>query len=203
VLLDFVFLFPLVPEWVFFFSLIALIPLPVMLLAKPVPALIPLIDRPPFTPDRDNDKAIIVNGWNEEELARALDDFNFNSLLKVDIDERFETFYRLAFPEDVSATDFAALVNYLNYPIDLASPEREITVAGKTTLNSSFAGLPAILWGIMAIVYVPENDEDYDVVYLQTATGDTFANQLNQESGWRRVSDPRLPDQVKALTRAE
>ena len=200
VLLDFVFLFPLVPEWVFFFSLIALIPLPIMLLAKPVPAVIPLVDLPPFTPDPNNDKAIIVSGWNEEELGSAVDDFNSRSSLKIDIDARSKTLYRLTFPEDISVFDFVALVNYLNYPIDLGSPERKITIAGTTTLNSAFAGIPAALWGKSAIVYVPADDEDYDVVYLQTPAGDAFSNLLNQESGWHRVSDPRLLSEVKALT---
>lgn len=201
--LDFVLLSPFVSEWVVFSSLIALIPLPTMLFAKPVKTETPKADLPPFIADPNNDKAITVSGWNEEELSKALDDFNgldtSDPPPKIDIQKRFEKLFRLTFPEDTSVFDFVALVNYLNYPIDLGSPEREITVAGKTTLNSAFAGIPESFWGKRAILYVPQNDEDYDVVYLQTEAS-AFANSFNQEGGWRRVDDPRLSSQVKALT---
>lgn len=203
--LDFILLSPFVPEWVVFSSLIALVPLPTMLFAKPVRAEVPQTDLPPFIADPNNDKAITVSGWNEEELDKALADFTGQDTgwpPKVDIQKRFENLYRLTFPEDISVFNFIALVNYLNYPIDLGSPEREITVAGKTTLNSAFAGIPESLWGKHAILYVPENDEDHDVVYVQTEAG-AFANSFNQEGGWRRVDDPRLSGEVKALTETQ
>lgn len=200
--LDFILLSPFVPEWVVFSSLIALVPLPTMLFAKPVRAEVPQADLPPFISDPSNDKAMTVSGWNEEELGKALDDFTGQDTLgsppKIDIQKRFENLYRLTFPADISVFDFMALVNYLNYPIDLGSPEREITVAGTTTLSSAFAGIPESLWGKKAILYVPENDEDHDVVYMQTEAG-AFANSFNQDVGWRRVDDPRLSGEVKAL----
>ena len=201
---DLLFLSPLLPGWVIIFSFIALVPLPIMLFAKPVQTVIPLSDLPPFIPDPNNDKAILVSGWNEDELGRALDDFTAQgtarSLLKIDMQERFETLYRLTFPEDISVFDFISLVNYLNYPLDLASPERKITVVGRTTLSSAFASVPISLRGRPASFYVPEHDEDYDVVYLRTEAGEAFANSLNQAGGWHRVDDARLSDEVRALT---
>ena len=59
---DLVWLSPLVPEWIVFCSLIALIPLPTMVFARPVKAQAPKADQPPFTPDPNNDKEIIVKG---------------------------------------------------------------------------------------------------------------------------------------------
>jgi hypothetical protein len=204
--LDAILLSSFVSEWVVLVSLIALIPLPTMLFAKPVRAEASQAALAPFIADPNNDKAITVSGWNEEELGKALDDFTgqdrSGSRLKIDLQKRFENLYRLTFPEDISVFDFIALVNYLNYPIDLGSPEREITVAGETSLNAAFAGIPESLWGKHAILYVPENDEDYDVVYLQTEAG-AFANSFNQEGGWRRVDDPRLSGEVQALTSSE
>ncbi|HMG75755.1 MAG TPA: hypothetical protein VK582_19800 [Pyrinomonadaceae bacterium] len=177
--------------------------MPTMLFARPVRAEVAQADLPPFIPDPNNDKVITVSGWNEEELGKALDDFTgqdtSGSPRKIDIQKRFENLYRLTFPEDISVFDFMALVNYLNYPIDLGSPEREITVAGTTTLSSAFAGIPESLWGKSAILYVPETDEDHDVVYMQTEAG-AFANSFNREGGWRLVDDPRLSGEVKALT---
>jgi hypothetical protein len=202
--LGFVVLSPLVPEWIAISLLIALIPLPTMLFAKPVEAPVPKADLESFAPDPHNDKAIIVSGWNEEELNKALDDFMpqdpASSPPRIAIHQRFENLYRLTFPEDSPPSGFAALVNYLNYPIDLSLAGRTVTVAGKATLNSAFAGIPESLMGKSAIFYVPENDEDYDVVYLRTEAGDVFANSLNQEGGWRRVDDPRISVEVRALT---
>ena len=194
---DFVLLSPYVPEWVVFSSLIALIPLPIMLFAKPVRAEVPIVDLPPFIADPNNDKAITVSGWTEEELRKALHDFTgqdrSGSPPKIDLQKRFENLYRLTFPEDISVFDFIALVNYLNYPIDLGSPERKVTVAGETSLNSGFAGVPRSLWGETAILYVPADDDDYDVVHLQAETGQAFAFSFNQEGGWRQVDNPRSP----------
>src|SRR5437899_2417501 len=53
--LDFILLSPFVPEWVVFSSLIALVPLPTMLFAKPVRAEVPQTDLPPFITDPNND----------------------------------------------------------------------------------------------------------------------------------------------------
>ena len=202
--LGFVLLSPFVPEWIAISLLIALIPLPTMLFAKPVEAQVPKDDLPPFAPDPHNDKTIMVSGWNEEELRKALDDFieedTSGSPPKIDMHKRFESLYRLTFPEDIPASDFVALVNYFNYPIDLSLAGRTITVAGKATLNSAFEGISESLMGKKAIFYVPENDEDYDVVYMRTEAGDVFAKSFNQEGGWRRVDDSRLPGEVKALT---
>lgn len=202
--LGFVLLSPLVAEWIVISVLIALIPLPTMLFAKPVRAEVPKADLPPFAPDPHNDKTIMVSGWNEEELNKALDDFMPQdpalSPPRISIHQRFENLYHLTFPEDIPPSGFAALVNYLTYPIDLGSAERTVTVAGKATLNASFAGIPESLTGRNAIFYVPENDEDYDVVYLRTEAGDVFANSFNQKRGWRRVDNPRLSAEVKALT---
>ena len=203
----FVLLSPLVSEWIVVSVLIALIPLPAMLFARPVRADVPEADRRPFAPDPHNDKTIIVSGWDEEDLNKALDDFMprdpASSPPRIAISERFENLYYLTFPEDSPPSGFAALVNYLTYPIDLGSAERTVTVAGKATLNASFAGIPESLTGRKAIFYVPENDEDYDVVYLRTEAGDVFAHSLNQEGGWRRVDHPRLSAAVKALTSSE
>jgi hypothetical protein len=195
VVFDFVLLSPFVPAWIVFSSLIALIPLPMMLLAKPVRAEIPQANLPPFIPDPNNDKTITVTGWDEDELYKALQDFTgkdrSGSPPRIEMTKHLEDRYRLTFPEDLPVVDFAALINYLNYPIDLGSPERTITVAGKTSLSSEFAGVPQALWGETAILYVPADDDDYDVVHLQTETGLVFAFSFNQQGGWHQVDDPR------------
>jgi hypothetical protein len=198
------FIAPLIPEWVFVLALIALLPLPTMLFAKPVIAEIPPANLPPFIPDPNNDKAIMVSGWEAEELDKALDDFVARGTSgrpqQIAMYEYSENLYRLTFPEDIPVGNFVALINYLNYPIDFGGPERKISVAGNTSLNSEFAGIPESLWEKRAILYVPEDDEDFDLVYLLAGTGDTFAFAFNQKGYWRRMNDPRLPEHVNALT---
>jgi hypothetical protein len=195
VVFDFVLLSPFVPAWIVFSSLIALLPVPMMLLAKPVRAEIAQANLPPFIPDPNNDKAITVSGWDEDELYRALQDFTSKdrsgSPPRIEMTKHLEDRYRLTFPEDITVVDFAALINYLNYPIDLGSPERIIKVAGQTSLSPDFPGVPQSLWGETAILYVPADDDDYDVVYLQTETGPVFAFSFNQEGVWRQVDNPR------------
>ena len=94
IFLDFVFLSPLVPEWIVFSSLLVLIPVPTMLFAKPVRAEIPQANLPPFIPDPDNDKAITLNGWDEDELHQALADFTgrdrCGSHLKIEISKHLD-----------------------------------------------------------------------------------------------------------------
>src|SRR5436309_8297943 len=176
--------------------------LPVIILAQPV-KLDPKSDLAPFTPDLDNDKVIVVKGWNEDELQRMLDDFIEDdssgvASYKIEVEKRDEDLHRLTFPRDIHAAVFGFLVNYLAYPTNFALAGRSIMVAGKTMLRSDFQGIPESLVGNKAIIYLPENDQDYDVIYLQTETGDTFANSFS-EGVWREVKDARLSSEVKML----
>jgi len=182
---------------------VVLIPMVLVLLAKPVPAGNLQLDRSPFTPDPNNDKAILIRGWNEDELHQILDDFVEEDLtgfaaFRIEISERFENFFELTFPEDIHPAEFLSLINYLAYPVDFVLNVHSIVVAGKTTLNSDFDGLPKTLAGRRAILYLPEHDEDYDVVYLQTESGMTLAKSFD-ETAWRKVKESRLPGAVESL----
>ena len=90
------------------------------------------------------------------------------------------------------------LINYLAYPFDLDSKNRSIIVGGKTTLNSGFEGIDSSLVGKKAILYVPENDQDHDVVYMQTESEVNLANTFS-ELKWVKVKDARLSNEVKNL----
>ena len=90
------------------------------------------------------------------------------------------------------------LVNYLAYPSELDLTNRSIIVGGKTTLSPDFAQIDPQLVGKKAILYVPENDQDANVVYMQTESGDTLANSFS-DMNWTRVNDARLSNEVKKL----
>src|SRR2546426_4894482 len=181
---------------------VILVALPVIILAKPV-KLDSKSDLAPFTPDPDNDKVILVKGWHEDELQRILDDFIAEDTsgvasYRIEVGKRDEDFYSLTFPQDIHAAVFGFLVNYLAYPRNFGLTDRLIIVAGKRTLDSNFQGIPQSLVGNRAIIYIPEDDQDYDVVYLQTETGNTFANCFS-EGVWREVKDTRLSSEAKML----
>jgi hypothetical protein len=182
---------------------VIVLPMALVLIAKPVKAGDPQTDLSPFTPDPNNDKAILIQGWNEDELRQILDDFVDEDLsafaaFRIEIEKRLESSFALTFPEDVHPAEFLSLINYLAYPINFDPAGRSIMVAGKTTLNSDFDGLPKSLEGKKALLYLPENDEDYDVVFLQTDSGVVLANSFN-EGVWRKVNDARLSSAVTSL----
>lgn len=185
-----------------FLSIFLFIGISVILLAKPVKPEDPNAGLPSFTPDLNNNKMIIVSGWNEDELAEIIEDFRQENAvdppMEVEIEKRFENEFILTFPGDIAPWDFSALVNYLNYPIDFDLAGRTIVVAGRVTLNFEFTGIPASLLGKTAIIYVPENDDEYDVVYMHAETDENFAGSFNERI-WRSVVAPRLPAAIQAL----
>jgi uncharacterized protein (DUF983 family) len=187
--------------WVLMATLVII---PLMLVPKPVKADQPEFNLTPFEPDPNNDKVIIVDGWNEDELRTILDGYiaegppgapSYGIVLHQEQEDR----YWLTFPQDIHPFVFASLVNYLLYPIEFGIGDRIITVVGKTTLNSAFEGISEPLCGQKAVLYVPENDQDYDVVYLQTASGANLAYSFAEAEGWKPVKIARLSLDVQSL----
>jgi len=174
-----------------------------VLTARPVKAEARRTDPSPFTPDPNNDKTILVRGWSEEELRRMLADFVEEDLtafaaFRIEIETRLDNCFVLTFPEDIHPAEFVSLVIYLAYPINFPLDGRSIVVAGKTTLNSDFDGLPQTLAGEKALLYLPEDDREHDVLFMQTESGVTLARSFS-DGIWRRVPDSRLSSTVKSL----
>ncbi len=183
--------------------MIILMFLPIILLAKPVKAEQADATLSPFTPNLRNDKVIMVSGWNEDELCKILDSFiaeaDSGPPPGIEMHKQYENYFRLTFPEDIHPSLFASLVNYLMYPIELSTADHSLAVVGKTTLDTSFPGIPETLNGQKAVLYVPENDREYDVVYMQTESGINLANSFG-EGSWRRIDEARMPIEVKRLS---
>ncbi|MGH9872863.1 MAG: hypothetical protein ACRD9S_10405 [Pyrinomonadaceae bacterium] len=199
-------LFEVIPETLEPFAYLLLISLgglSLIFLAKPV-KFESEVALPPFSPDTGNDKIITVNGWTEQQLHRIVDGFIAENssgwpLREFELHKTNEGSFRLTFPEDIHPILFAALINYALYPVEFGLSDRKIIAAGRSTLNDTFEGIPRELFGQKAILYVPENDQAYDVVYLQSESGLNFANSLN-ENNWRQIDDARLPLEVKRLS---
>jgi hypothetical protein len=174
-----------------------------VIVPKPVKADYRDINSTPFDPNPGNDKVIVVNGWDEEQLRAIMDGFMAECdpsapNYEIEILQQQNGDYWLTFPRDIHPSEFAALVNYLQYPIEFGIPEHSITAVGCMTLSAAFDGIPKQLIGEKAVLYVPENDEDHDVVYVQSESGTSYSYSF-QDSSWRRVKAARLSANVKRL----
>jgi hypothetical protein len=182
---------------------VILFALAMVLTAKPVKAESEPTDLSPFTPDPNNDKTILIQGWSEAELRRILDDFVEEDLtafaaFRIELEKRLENSFVLTFPEDIHPAEFVSLITYLAYPINPLLDGRSIVVVGKTTLNSDFDGLPKSLAGKKALLYLPENGTDHEVMYLETESRVILAKSF-AEGVWRRVEDSRLSSEADSL----
>ena len=159
---------------------------------------------PSFTPRPSNDKVILVRSWNDTEIRKIISSFNEQykeggyPVFTIEPHKQSENFYRLTFPNDIHPLLFAFLINLLVYPFDIGLKDCSIVVGGKATLDSSFDGVESSLFGTEAILYVPENDGDHDVVYMRTGSGVVLANSF-QEGRWKRTNTSRMPSAVKTL----
>jgi hypothetical protein len=160
-----------------------------------------------FSPNPMNDKVILVQGWSETEIQKIITDFKATyegdgyPAYTIEPHKLKELAFRLTFPKDIHPALFTFLVNYVAYPFDLDFKNRSIIVGAKTTLSVEFDGLDSSFNGKKAILYIPEGDQDYDVVYMQTDSGVPLANSFT-EMKWRRVNDAKLTNEVKTMMAA-
>lgn len=168
---------------------------PLVILPKPIKADRHLLT--PFDPDPENDKAILVTGWDSDELNTILAGFLGQEHspaphFTIEIDQLRDDRYQLTFPDDIHPAVFVSLINYLQYPIELPAPDTAIICVGRATVDKAFDGLPAELMGSRAYLYIPTEDQDCDAVFMRTECGMTFAWSL-VDPVWRVESNPRLP----------
>ncbi len=161
--------------------------------------------RKQFSSDTHNDKVLIVEGWSDEEIKKIISDFiktyekdGYPEYIIESKKYGIDT-YRLTFPKDIHPLLFTFLVNYVAYPFGMEYENRTIVIVGKTTLTIGFEGIDSTQFGQRAILYIPANDVDHDIVYLQTRSGTNFANSFTT-CIWKSVSDARLSNQIKKLT---
>jgi hypothetical protein len=158
----------------------------------------------PFVPDPHNDKAIFVQGWDENELRKIFADFvetyenDGYPAYSIEPHKQHDKLFRLQFPNDIHPLLFTFLINYIAYPFDRDLTNRSIVVAGTTSLTRGYEGVDDSHIGHRALLYLPDNDQDHTVVYMHFTDGTTYGNSL---SGlvWRRLNDARLSPDVTKL----
>lgn len=158
---------------------------------------------PAFDPVPDNDKSLWVKGWVEDDLKRILAKFEeiyehggyppYQIQLQKRADDRFQ----LTFPTDIHPQLLTLLVNYIHYPFNFDLTDRRILAVAKSTVTRGFEGLET-LRGEQVLLYVPKEDTDNDVVYMQTHSGRIFANSFTNML-WTKRDDARLPSGIGEL----
>ena len=158
-----------------------------------------------FLPSEHNDKVLFTSGWTDVELEKIISKFQMKykgrlhstfSIVPTQIQSNTFVF---RFPGDIDPEYFRYLVNYVRYPEDIEEAGRSILVAGKTTLNNQFSlPLPSLV-GQKAIIYVPTNDTEFDLVYIRTDRGEVYKDSFVAFSSWKIVNDPRLPPGIENI----
>jgi hypothetical protein len=158
---------------------------------------------PAFDPAPDNDKSLWVKGWVEDDLKRILAKFEgiyehggYPSY-QIQLQKRTNDRFQLTFPADIHPQLLMLLVNYIHYPFNFDLTDRRILAVAKSTVTRGFEGLDT-LRGEQALLYVPKEDKDYDVVYMQTQSGGVFANSFT-DMRWTKRDDARLPSGIGDL----
>lgn len=157
---------------------------------------------PPFIGDPNNDKRVTVRGWQPETLSIILRDF----AKMYDLPPTFAMTAAgtaagttaLSFPTDLPSDTFFFLVNYLHYPIDQDLSAVSVAAVGSVTLTSAFGVPEPALVGKDALVYVPDRDEDHDVVYVDVAADGAYAVPFTNLR-WQRAESPRHPPWLHEL----
>jgi hypothetical protein len=105
--------------------------------------------------------------------------------------------FRITFPNDIAPDSLSFLVNYLRYPEDLDLATHDVAVLGRVTLTPQFPLPRQDYIGQKARIYVPSNDQQYDLVYV--AVGSDYFEQSFTKLRWKPVQDSRVPDGVARL----
>jgi hypothetical protein len=159
--------------------------------------------KPPTRTASMDDKVLIATGWTVQELEAILR--AFREMYEERLGPAFSAeivssdgVLRVTFPAGIEPMEFAFLVNYVHYPKGFDLRARHILAAGRVTLTERFNLPDRALVGQKAMVYVPRNDREYDLVYVRTDADATFEDSF-ASSRWKPVRDPRLPDGIDRL----
>lgn len=155
-----------------------------------------------FLPNPANDTSVSVRGWSQSDLLQILCDFrglyDLSKHSDWTITETSHGDLTVAFPSDIQPKLLLFLVNYIQYPKNFDLTHRSIGVVGRVTLTAAF-GVPELsLIGKRAIVYVPADDAEYDLVYARVDSRKVyqipFATLI-----WVPVNNARIPISVSGL----
>jgi hypothetical protein len=118
-----------------------------------------------------NDKLVIVEDLNENDLKKMLQEF-CNSYNKAEfqviprLTKLSENNFAVTFPYDIKFEIFSYFINYVNYPMGF---DRHFKAIGWTTTKSSDNWITEKSVDKNVMLFVSEFDKEYDNVYMTTS----------------------------------
>lgn len=149
----------------------------------------------------ERDVVVLVKGWQLNELAKILRDFerkyelDSGTLRAVDAKDGTS---RIMLVQPLSADRVLYLINYLHYPEGFDLAKRSPVALAVAHLVPAFGVTTPPLLGGTAAFYVPENDTNYDEVYAHVDNGSAFRVSFTDLS-WKAVGESRQSNAVAAL----
>ncbi len=151
------------------------------------------------TPLPDRRIRLLVSGLSEAELMKILGHFRGLYDVEVDVGHLAGPVFQAAFPQGISPTVLAYLVNFLCYPDEECGPvPGNAGVLARLSLCPE-CGIPdAGLQGSFASLYVPEPDSEFDLVHLRLDNGETFRIPFT-DMRWHPTPAARWPAKLNEL----
>jgi hypothetical protein len=106
--------------------------------------------------------------------------------------------FAITFPKDIQPKILYFLVNYLQYPREFDLKNRSIAVVARVVLTPAFGAPDDVLSGKNAMIYVPANDTDYDLVYVRIEQGQAYKVSFT-DLVWQPVDEARVPGGIANL----
>ena len=156
---------------------------------------------PAFVADPKNSIRLSVHGWGRSELDKILADFSQQYGLPgsgMTVAAQPNETLVITFPNDIEPKLLFFLINYIHYPNGFDLKHRSIAAVAHVVLTPAFGAPDSAFIGKRAIIYVPANDTDYDLVYAQIETDKTYKIPFT-DLIWRDTADARLPTAIKGL----
>jgi len=155
-----------------------------------------------FVADPANRTSVSVRGWSGGELHQILSDFRRAYDLPQHSDwtvtDTPNGDHLITFPSDIQPKLLFFLVNYIQYPKNFDLTQRSIGVLCHTTLTSAFGVPDASLVGKKAMIYVPANDTEYDLVYAKVDSAEVYRIPFTTLI-WETTGDARIPNSINGL----
>jgi hypothetical protein len=149
-----------------------------------------------FVADKNNQTSISVRGWSQAELDKIvtsfLGEYELVGKMSTKITAMHGGALTITFPDDIPPTILLFLVNYLKYPREFDLKNRSIGVLGRVTLTPVFYLQDPKLVGQRADIYVPADDDQYDLVYGKTEAGAAYKISFTNMT-WKPVDTARTP----------
>ena len=132
---------------------------------------------------KPSDKLICITNINIENLRSIItlyaweyeDEDMIDNLRAIKISE---SEFAITFANDIDFEAYCYFINYLKYPEEV---ESKPAILAWTTTNSTDKGVPEMAVNKLVMLYIPEEDDEYDNVFLTTQ--DNISYKISFEFG--------------------